>query len=129
MFHNLKDTCPVCLEVQTFLVEHPAECKHKLCVQCLKTLFWGSEINIDAGDYGFVTLCTCIRCSNNDPCRAELHKWELNYPEQYERYLIAGFELERQLEYNDIEDVANRHLCPVCRQDVRNAPNNSWNMW
>ena len=62
---NAED-CPICLEVKPVFVEHPAGCKHAVCIDCFKELWWPEAAQEEDFDWsGRAVAHVCALCRAN----------------------------------------------------------------
>ena len=121
------DTCPVCLETNGRFVAHPANCGHKLCVDCLRESFWPEKPYPESEEYGFVSPCNCEESCADEPCeeyyQAE-HEW-IETTAAGLAYTTAMDLIDKAFE-EQLAERADPQRCPVCRAHLADATNNSW---
>lgn len=135
--------CPVCFEHCDRAVEHPAECRHLVCMPCLRRMCgmwreWTHNQLVDPREYGCPSCphgnnpTSCphdprIDPASTDPwqygCAGTVGQWELADLQAYNQWQERLDALEEARQHDDAFEPTN---CPLCRANVAAAPNASW---
>jgi hypothetical protein len=117
-FSNPIEDCPICLERKPRCIAHPANCGHKVCIECLKEMFWPKRPEHPAyEEFGFQTLCDCCGDASSKSCdiyEQSLDDWLSGDSNGVKAYYKACDVVDQAFD-DKICDRANARRCPLCR--------------